>query len=148
MLTIAEAAALLGMKESEVVDVADSPAGDLITTVGGTVLLNCEVPDADGKTGLMYLAAPTETYGGSFPIYAQPGAKATPSVEPGADDFDLKGASARDVLAWVDDDAERASYALAVENAREKPRKTVVAALDAILAEALDADGAGTEPQE
>lgn len=37
-----------------------------------------------------------------------------------------------DVLDWVGEDADRATLALAAEVARQKPRKTVLAALEAL----------------
>ena len=48
-------------------------------------------------------------------------------TEPPAD-LDIT-ANAADVLAWVGEDAERAAEALAAEQAKDKPRSTLVAAL-------------------
>lgn len=173
--SIAEAAQLLGMKESEVVAVTGSPAGDLITTVDGTVLVYCFAPDADGKTGLMFLAAPTEHYGGSFPIYAQPGADADElraqvaktaaeirtvegeTVEviavPPNPDAAVPDGSIATVIDWVQGDAGLAELALAAENRRDKPRTTLVAQLEELLATSgvertAEADGVVKEPIE
>lgn len=62
MLNNEQAAALLGVKVKEIAAVADSPAGVVITTTDdvGYLLVDKRNPDAEGKTGLMLLAAPTE----------------------------------------------------------------------------------------
>lgn len=62
--------------------------------------------------------------------------KVTPVAEEGADDGpagvdpppdSLEGAStAAEVLAWVGDDSERAEQALEAEEARDKPRSTLI----------------------
>ena len=75
-----EAAALLGVKVSEVAAVDESDGGPVITTTAGTryVVLAEGAPDAEGKTGLMLLAAPSDapvavtdglTCWNSFPLY-------------------------------------------------------------------------------
>lgn len=46
-----------------------------------------------------------------------------------------------DVLAWVDEDADRARAALEVEQQREKPRATLVGALELIIKVCDEADG-------
>lgn len=77
-----EAAAALGLRESEVADVEDSPAGPIVATTDGVryVIVAEDNPDADGDHGVMFLAAPSEG-DGSWPIkvYAQPGAAAADS---------------------------------------------------------------------
>jgi hypothetical protein len=72
-----DAAARLGVPVSEVTKVEDSPAGPIITTFDGVryVDVPSSTPDAAGRSGLMLLVAPTKTYGGSLPVYAQPGAE-------------------------------------------------------------------------
>lgn len=60
MMKTAAAAALLGIPVREVTSVASSPAGDVITTHDGVAYLLAAVADAEGKTGLMLLAAPSE----------------------------------------------------------------------------------------
>lgn len=72
----AEAAQRLSVLETEISDAIDSPAGAVIVTRDGVAYVDVPVdrPDAEGKTGLMFLAAPTANYGGNFPVYAQPGA--------------------------------------------------------------------------
>lgn len=83
-----EAAAALGLRENEIADVEDSPAGPVIETTDGVryVIVPEDQPDADGDHGIMFLAAPNET-GGSWPIkvYAQPGAVDT-EVDTATDD--------------------------------------------------------------
>lgn len=83
MLDNAAAAKLLDCKESEVASVADAPAGLVIATTDGTgyVLVPDDQPDAEGKTGLMLLSAPSEkpvavvdgcTLWNAFPVYVSP----------------------------------------------------------------------------
>lgn len=67
-----EAAALLGIPESEVNDVFDSPAGDVIVTKDGCSYVYVTGGDAEGKTGVMFLAKPWPDYVGPFPVYAGP----------------------------------------------------------------------------
>jgi hypothetical protein len=71
-----DAAALLGVPVSEVRSVESSPAGDVIVTTDGVayVAVSEDQPDGAGRCGLMYLAAPHERYGDSFPVYTAPGA--------------------------------------------------------------------------
>lgn len=73
----ADAAALLSLEENEVHDVLDSPAGVLIKTTDGQtyIVVPEDNPDADGKVGVMFLSAPSPKYGGTFPVFAQPGAE-------------------------------------------------------------------------
>lgn len=69
-----EHAARLGIATAELVDVEDSPAGIVYTCRDGSRLVDvpADRPDAGGRTGLMFLVAPTENYRGSFPVYEQP----------------------------------------------------------------------------
>lgn len=71
----AEAAKLLSIEESEVHDVADSPAGTVVKTHDGAtyIIVPEDNPDAEGRHGVMFLAAPHKNYGGTFPVYANPG---------------------------------------------------------------------------
>lgn len=69
---IEQASKLLGVPEREIANVEDSPAGTIITQTDGSRLIDVTVPDAEGKTGLMFLVAPTDPYRGSFPVYAWP----------------------------------------------------------------------------
>jgi len=75
-----EAAALLGVKPSEVATVDESDGGPVITTAAGVryVVLAEGATDAEGKTGLMLLAAPSDapvavidgrTCWNSFPLF-------------------------------------------------------------------------------
>jgi len=63
--------------------------------------------------------------------------KAQPPVEveavaeaPPEDQIDLSSMSADDVLTWAGDDGARQSVALAAEQSRDRPRKTVLRELD------------------
>ena len=71
-----DAAALLGVPVSEVRSVESSPAGDVVVTTDGVAYLvvPADQPDGAGRSGLMYLSAPHERYGDSFPVYTAPGA--------------------------------------------------------------------------
>lgn len=57
-----EAATLLGAKPAEIAAVDESDGGPVITTTTGTryAVLAEDAPDAEGKTGLMLLAAPSD----------------------------------------------------------------------------------------
>ena len=68
------AARTLGVPVTEISDVASSPAGTVIVTTDGVSYIDVPAgkPDSEGKSGLMYLSAPGETYTGSFPVYALP----------------------------------------------------------------------------
>lgn len=81
-----EAARLLSLQEDEVHDVADSPAGVIVKTGDGVdyVIVEPDNPDAEGRHGVMFLAAPTANYGGTFPVYAQPGPVQAPLETPPA----------------------------------------------------------------
>lgn len=56
----------------------------------------------------------------------------TATEDSGAADEDVPDGNADEVLAWVGDDTERALAAIEAEEAREKPRKTLLAKLDSI----------------
>ena len=79
-MDIEQAAALLGAKVSEIAAVDESDGGPVITTTAGTryVVLAEGATDAEGKTGLMLLAAPSDapvavidgrTCWNSFPLF-------------------------------------------------------------------------------
>lgn len=144
-MTKTEAARALSIEEAEVRQVSDSPAGPIVQTTDGVlyVIVPEESPDADGKTGLMFLAAPHPRYNGPFPVYSQPreaGADEGEPVEsastepvgpsassPGEPPLPPSG-NAKDVLAWVGNDPARARTALDAENAGQR-RKSLTDAL-------------------
>lgn len=70
---------------------------------------------------------------GEFAAYlAETGAPVVPldaASEPPSDELNVD-ASAADVLAWVDEDPERAAEALDGELTKDKPRSTLVKALE------------------
>lgn len=100
-LDLAEIAKTLGMKyadekqrrdgkRNEIVDANDSPGGTVVTTLDGQtyIIVPEDRPDAEGKTGVMWLNAPprviggkVETYNGTFPVFAQPGADELTDVD-------------------------------------------------------------------
>lgn len=130
----------LGMKEREIFDAEDSPAGVVVNLTDGTslVIVEDDNPDAEGKTGVMFLAAPItpdgKPYRGDFPVYAQP--TDIEIVDLTAEDagYPTDG-NVGDVLGWVAGDADRAADALILEQARDKPRAGVTDELTAILAQ-------------
>lgn len=89
------AAALLGAKLSEVAAVDESDGAAVITTTAGVryVVLAEDAPDAEGKTGLMLLAAPSDgpvstidgiTRWNSFPLHV-------PHPDPTSDGEEVPG---------------------------------------------------------
>jgi hypothetical protein len=75
MITKADLCVLLGMSDSELGDPIESPAGVVVDSVcdgNRYIVVADDTPDADGKTGVMYLAAPAVEggYRGDFPVYA------------------------------------------------------------------------------
>ena len=79
-----DAAVLLGVPESEIAEVLDGPAGDLITTIDGQAYVNLPdgAPDASGRTGLMFLQPPHEHYAGAFPVYDGTVVTSDPAEQP------------------------------------------------------------------
>lgn len=61
----------------------------------------------------------------------------------------LPGNTAAEILAWVGDDPVRARAALTAEQEREKPRSTLVAKLEPLVAkdEASNSDGDGSDAE-
>ena len=119
-------------------DVTDSPAGTVITTFDGVAYLVVpdDQPDADGQRGLMFLAAPHENYGGTFPVYAGP-----PEPDEQPVDFDVPKGTVGEVITWVGDDPGRAAAALEVDT-----RKTVIDHAQSVIAanDTGDEDDDGT----
>lgn len=141
--TKADGARALRIEDREVANVLDAPAGMVVQTTDGVtyVVVPEDRPDADGKTGVMFLVPPTDRYRGTFPVYSQPrevaadtpidpGDPALPSVAPDPDAPPT--GSAKDILAWVGGDKARARRALDYENAGQK-RKSLVDALGRIV---------------
>lgn len=56
----------------------------------------------------------------------------TGETEPGTEPGEVPDGSAREVLEWVDGDPGRARAAIAAENRRERPRVTLLGALESI----------------
>ncbi len=136
----ADVARDLGMKNAEILAVEDSEAGLIVDVFDGTrlVIVPEDNPDADGKTGVMYLVAPVsatgQPYTGDAPIFAQPGADVVDDADAIADDEYPEKGSEADVLAWVAGQQDRAEFALEYE-AEHKKRKGLTAELDGILAQ-------------
>lgn len=75
-MTKSDAAVLLGVPEREITAVhADAAVGPVIVTSDGVEYVVRDEPDADGKTGVMFLRAPSGmhdpdgNYTGTFPVY-------------------------------------------------------------------------------
>lgn len=134
------AAARLGIAETELVDVFVEDAGVVYTTTDGQAYIDVPAvrPDADGKTGLMFLAAPTATYAGTFPVFATPIGDEPPEPEapvaPVTSEPVPEGSIAA-VLDWVGDDRDRALQALAAELAVDEPRKSLIHKLEVKVGE-------------
>lgn len=143
------AAKVLGVPVGEVVDVYDHDHGTVIITTDGVSYINVDAdhPDADGQTGLMYLAKPHAGEAPvSFPVFAQRGAdedledEAQPEEQPAGDkpELDVPDGNIKMVTGWVqelgaDHVVDRASKALEAEQAKPKPRPTLVEELQALI---------------
>lgn len=148
--TNAAAAKRLGIPEDEVRAVSVEDAGLVVTTTDGQTYIDVpeDQPDANGKTGLMFLVAPSQTYNGSFPVFGQhdpdnpvqaPGV--LPSAdhpEPAASTFDWTGATADEIVAHVGDDPELVAAAIGFEAVRKGADRKAIAALSGHLTTLLD----------
>lgn len=118
-MTFEQAAARLGTTVHRIAGIDDHPAGSVVRLFDGSQWLVTDtvvrryVPDVDD---------PPATAG---------------ELEDAEDDQDaaVPTGTADQVLEWVGEDRERAARALAAEQARSSPRKTVVARLEALAAE-------------
>lgn len=83
-MDLSEATALLGAAAGEIVDVVEEAFGHVIKHRDGSsyVAVAADKPDAAGKTGLMYLTAPTPTYEGTFPVFAPSAGAPDPAPAP------------------------------------------------------------------
>lgn len=73
-MNIDQAAARLGIPTRELAEVLDTPAGTVYVHADGSRLIDVpgDVPDAEGKAGLMFFTLPHARYKGVFPVYAPP----------------------------------------------------------------------------
>lgn len=116
MLSREEAAVEMGMQLSEVVEVIDVPNGTVVETHDGVRTL----VTSDGQF-LPY----TESLAAPAPVDAD-------------EDVDLDGDGVPDgaapgVLTWVGEDSQRAAAALDAERARDKPRSSLITALEKLV---------------
>lgn len=129
-LTIADGARLLKVPEDEVALVEDSPAGTIVTTTDGARYVHADEPDADGKTGLMFLVAPSPNYHGPFPVYTQPGPAPAENVKdperPDDPGTVVPEGNEATVLRWVGKDPTRARQAADYEASKDNPRSALV----------------------
>ncbi|MGH3369604.1 MAG: hypothetical protein ACRDPR_06355 [Nocardioidaceae bacterium] len=108
----AEAARVMGMKLTEVVEVEETADGHVVTTHDGVrTVFPAPVPA---------VAAPEVP--ASEPVREQ---------EPAGGE--VPDGSAKDVLAWVGDDSDRALQALVREQEKDAPRKVLVRDLEKLL---------------
>lgn len=74
-LTTDQAAARLGMKDREILEVRAHPCGTVIRTHDGNrvIVIDEATPDANGVTGLAWFVAPTDRWADPrFPVFADP----------------------------------------------------------------------------
>jgi hypothetical protein len=106
------AAVLLGVPTSEIADVYDDAAvGVVIVTTDGIEYVDRDEPDAEGKTGLMFLRAPdgmrdreSGDYLGTFPVYVSPSLPPEPvdDAEPPAPTTNpLDGLTLDELVTWA-----------------------------------------------
>lgn len=105
-----EAARVMGMKLTEVVDLEETADGVVVTTHDGIKTLlpgpkRVEVANDQDE----------------------------PEPEQTPDGNEVPDGSAKDVLAWVGDDSERALRALVAEQDKDAPRKVLVGQLEKLL---------------
>lgn len=105
-----EAARLMGMKPAEVLEVEVTADGHVVTTHDGVRTL-LPGPAAAGV------------------VDEQPVSE--PEPEPIGDE--VPDGSAKDVLAWVGEDSDRAIRALEAEGRREPPRKVLMGQLEKVV---------------
>lgn len=91
------------------------------------------VKDRDLVDGKVHV--PTDLEDGSDSILDDKTGADEPEVEVEVDDAEseVPEGTVREVLDWVDGDAEKAQKALDVENAKENPRKSLVSQLEDIV---------------
>ena len=97
-----EAARVLGLKETEVAGVEETPIGPVVTVVSGVryVIVPDDQPDGDGKTGVMLAEKPDPTRRYDFPVYVpHPPDPVEPSED--GDTDELPDAAGPDVGAGV-----------------------------------------------
>ncbi len=145
MLSIAAAAHIMNCPEHEIIAVADSPAGDMITTFDGNtfVVVPDDAPDFDGKTGLMFLVPPVppngRPYVGDFPVFTNPPDDAYPSpeeIESEGRELGIESSASKDEL------IDRARELGISVNLRWGERRLIeeIAAAEATLADDSDSD--------
>lgn len=124
-LTPADAAVRLGVPEAEVAAVRDTIHGPVVTTTDGREYIVTDVGNL-----AFYGDAPKET---AFPVFVPaPVVDDEPAVD--GDGDGVPDGSAKQVLAWVRDDRDRAAQALAAERSKgDDARSTLVAALEKLV---------------
>lgn len=113
-----EAARVMGMKPTEVIDLEQTRDGVVVTTHDGIKTLLPEL-NLDG------------TWTDITEHVSDPEPEPEPDPTPSGDE--VPDGAAKDVLAWVGDDQERALQALVGEQAKDAPRKVLVRDLEKLL---------------
>ncbi|UUV34386.1 hypothetical protein NQK81_13325 [Amycolatopsis roodepoortensis] len=146
MWSIEDAARVMGMAPSEVLAVAEVGEYLVVTTSDGqrTAVadngdLHLLTPETAAQLGIgQETEAPVDVDPDSSgegestgPVLENPGGDQTPEVT-GEQVDEVPDVNKDELLAWVGDDTDRAARALAAENARDKPRSTVVAELEKV----------------
>lgn len=121
-------ARLLGMKRREIIDVAEIADGLVVTTHDGQHALVTAEQTISAWTGEIPVATPAEV--DEKPVDDDQGEHEEPHIR-----FDLAAVPdgpASEVLAWVDNEPDRARRALEVEQGRDRPRAGLGAQLEKI----------------
>lgn len=132
-MTNSDAAVLLGVPEREITAVHDAAVGPVIVTSDGVEYVVRDEPDAEGKTGLMFLRAPSGmhdpdgNYTGTFPVYASPPVEIDDEIVDAGDVDPLDGLTKAELIEWA---AQQTPPIVVDDKAR---KEDVRAAIDAEL---------------
>lgn len=123
-LSTADAAARLGVPESEVAAVRDTMHGPVVTTTDGRAYIV-----TDNGNLAFYESGPQDT---AFPVFVPPAEPEEPAVD--LDGDGVPDGTAKQVTDWVGTDRDRAAQALAAERGKgDDARSTLVAALEKLV---------------
>lgn len=119
-----QAAARLGVPETEVAGVRDTMHGWVATTTDGREYL---ITDAGSLA--FYGSGPKET---AFPVFVPPAEPDGPAVD--VDGDGVPDGTAKQILEWAGPDVDRAALALAAEREKgDDARTTLIAALEKLV---------------
>lgn len=126
VMTRGQAARWLGAKTREIIDIVETADGQTVVTTHDHTSWTLDPDGVITRVDLAAAAAP-----------AGAGDASEVETEP-ADPDAVPDGPAADVLGWVGEDTERAGRALAAERERAKPRTSLVAPLEKLLAPPAD----------